>query len=246
MDICFSDSDDDVDQVDGTAEAPVGDSFVLPEKLDDGERERISEAVIDAMCTTEAKTASTAACSESAVEKSEKAPESSTAEKTTTNKSEAEFAPTCEKSAESGDASATPADSTSATAGTEKEAQSIQAKESEASEGGEGDGDVACAGAGEAAEAVESESAPSEDADDVPTLQLAWEMLECAKLLYKRRITGLESGSSSNTAGATDDAQKIEDDLRKFKLRVADCHFRLAEIGLEKGMLFCCNSLTCM
>ena len=231
---CFSDSDDDGDQEDGNAEAPAGDSFVIPEKLDDGERERISEAVIDAMCATEAKTVSTAACSEScAVDKSEKAPESSTVEKTTTNKSEAEPAPTCEKPAESGNAPATPVDSTSAPAGTETEAQSTQTKETEASEDERG-----LAGAGEAAEAVESESAPSEDADDVPTLQLAWEMLECAKLLYNRRITALESGSSSsNTAGATDDAQKTEDDLRKFKLRVADCHYRLAEIGLEKGML---------
>lgn len=246
-----TESEEDEDHVEGSAQAAQADSFVIPEKVDEDERERISEAVIEAMCSTESKTTGesvTASAENGAVGKCEKASDvsvSGNAEKTnteTTANSATESTPTCEKAASSGDSSlvapVTPAESTAATAGsgTEKEAQSPavsdpakDAESSEADADGEGDGDAACA-------AVESESAPSEDPDELPTLQLAWEMLECAKLLYTRRIAVLE-GSLSSSSTSPEDVKKAQDDIHKFKLRIADCHFRLAEIGLEKGMI---------
>lgn len=65
---------------------------------------------------------------------------------------------------------------------------------------------------GEAVEGTEEEKAE----DDVGNLQLAWEIIEVARTMYEKR------------------AVKEQDACDKTRLRVADCHRKLAEVMLER------------
>merc|ERR1711881_273839 len=62
-------------------------------------------------------------------------------------------------------------------------------------------------GTAEKSEETEEEEA---DPDDIPNMQLAWEMLELSKFLYKKKPSDVSN-----------------------KLMLANCHLKLGELGLE-------------
>lgn len=88
--------------------------------------------------------------------------------------------------------------------GTEPESEDIGDEEGEMEAAGDGEADAKEGGSKEGAEKKENEAD-----DDVSNLQLSWEMLELAKLIYSKHSS------------------------KEMKLKSADAHLRLGEVGLE-------------
>jgi len=97
------------------------------------------------------------------------------------------------------------------------------------------DDDSAAAGDGEDAAAEDEESADDEegnedgasssqeegeDADDVPNLQLAWEVLELSKKIYNKQAEGTEVS---------------DEDKKALKLKLSEVYKTLGEVSLETG-----------
>ncbi|XP_077981049.1 protein HGV2-like isoform X2 [Glandiceps talaboti] len=91
----------------------------------------------------------------------------------------------------------------------EKDEETVEEEEEEGME--EGDGATTTEGMeeGDGATTTEGEAESKEESEDVSNFQLAWEMLELAKVIFSRK------------------------DGKEGDLRVAQCYLKLGEVGLE-------------